>query len=410
MYDVTVALPTRVRSNSVPRQAKLPSRFHGRRRSASQTLRSFDTKSQSKSHDHDSNSKEDSSFKPDRSFIFEEEANEHDYNARAITAPYMAIRNDKTNVSKKPNETTATSRKNRPYSYVDSKLAPYLSSKMKRPVYRSETSKIYTSKSAIRANELFKKPYLTYENVTVNRSQSFGHKSSHTESYLKLNDYLETMIRSDLKSHKGPIYFEKLSEENLLLHNGRKTSPLTRADKFLFIYEWLNRMNEHECAPVFFLNPFVLDKEVTVSIDQSYSSNSDDALTVNNEPVSVGIGDFGLNTQLKIDPFNNPKNDKTVDKLPKRHLSNLNTAGFYETQDKQTIFCNRDYKSFLRMNGRFLLNSNASMASQTTGNIHTDATTGISPARRQQLKERLKKSKILNDILLTRVELDLYIL
>lgn len=385
MYSVVKARPFRIRSNSIPRVVfnQSTSKMNTRRSSLSQLSHKYLIK-KSKNFNKQSNK-----------IIIDET----EFNARAITAPDIYSFGARSRRKKEIVEKKEIKIK-RPYSHVESKLGPYISSNRK-PNKSHVSIDPDISKKAIVSHDLFKKPFMVYKKKQDPDPNSIKEKPTFADSYLKMSDILENQVRYDVKVNKGPIYFAQLNEENMSFHNNNK-KEVTKADKHYYIFNWIMNIHAKECQH-FYQNPFV-----QTQITNTESMENTVELEKNPIKSVVQIGHVS-NSIFKIDPFNNPKNQTTINKLPKRHRSNLYENGFFETLEKQTLACTRDYKSLLKLKQNFSLDSDFTIKNDADGQRWKNLITHKSEQYSAN-KNDLKKQKLLNDVLLTRMQLDLFIL
>ena len=296
----------------------------------------------------------------------------------------------------------------KPYYYVESKLAPYLELNRK-PVINTSYTNTTRSKTAINSHYITATPYVYYkpkiEHETVNEE-----KKRRQASFLKFSKSLDTKIREDLRINRGPIYFAQLNQENLDTFNDGKSVRLF--DKFLYLYEWLEKIDVNECKH-FYQNPFKMDKTSNTDKTVNYENFLNEPKGKENEKKET----FLQGQRAKIDPFNNPKADTINNKFPVRH--NIDLTGktrYYETVEKQTLAITNDYKSFLHLDNHDINNVNklkpinTSFSNLTNKSGKSTIPTTANNDKFSLTKEKLKRQKTLNDITLTRVELDLFIL
>ncbi|CAF0887739.1 unnamed protein product [Brachionus calyciflorus] len=265
------------------------------------------------------------------------------------------------------------------YSHIESKYSKYLSENSKRRGSNSHGN-IIRSKSAIQQHYSSANKFILYKKPK--------------SAYLKLSNQLDSKIREDIHRNKGPIYFGELKQDNLDIHNEYKTK-LELKDKNLFIYEWLQKIDTGECKH-FYRNPF--KESVSINTETEIENQAETIGFQNkNQPIF-------LDKKRKIDPFENPKNQITKDRLPNRLNSAFVLNSYYETMDKQTLASKSDYLNSIKFNKQIML--------RTDSNINS--VKNIEQLTSQEnycfIRERLAKEKRLNDILLTRMKLDLFVL
>lgn len=150
--------------------------------------------------------------------------------------------------------------------------------------------------------------------------------------------------------------------------------------------EWLSQIKVEECDH-FLNNPFTSDNGTNTEI-----SNYNPEPSYNwfkNEKSKMDI----LNTKkFTIDPLQNIKNNNmNKNQLPNKKLrSNMGNESIVETHDKQVLAVSKDYEK----------NFNLKLTNDCNKNKDRYITS----------RERLKKQLALNDVLMTRMTLDLFIL
>lgn len=284
----------------------------------------------------------------------------------------------------------------KPYARIESKLAPYLLSNRER-VQTYSYSNTGRSQTAIQHHSLSSNPFVIYKNQANERS-----------SYLKLSKSLDSRIREDLHINRGPIYFAELNKDNLEAHNKYK-SGLELKDKFMTVFEWLGGINENECFH-FYSNPFKSNKQVnTDDVSKIDSTKVTSENFINEKVASIG---FLANKKLRIDPFDNPKNEMIIDKLPTKRNSGLRFNSYFETNEKQTLAANQDYTKYLHLDKKFTIHGiekHVDLINKTLVESK-EKTDTLNSQNYSTVKDRLRKQKSLNDVLLTRMQLDLFVL
>lgn len=263
------------------------------------------------------------------------------------------------------------------YMHVESKLEKYISENRQKKSSYSFTS-TSRSKSAIQHHYISTNKLNTYKKP----------KSAH----LILSKQLETKIKEDIIRNKGPIYYGELRRENLQIHNS--ITKIQLKDKFLYVFEWLEKMKDSECEH-FFKNPF----------KTSVSVNTDHELRAKTSSDYNSLQSILWDKRQKIDPFDNPKYHTVRERIPTRLNSALVQNGFYETMDKQTLANKKNYRESIQLNKRIHLNKIVSLTTQNYLNTEEDIL-----KKRSYVKKKLAQEKNLNDVLLTRMKLDLFIL
>ncbi|RNA32918.1 hypothetical protein BpHYR1_030542, partial [Brachionus plicatilis] len=263
------------------------------------------------------------------------------------------------------------------YLHVESKLAKYLSQNRERHPNNSFTN-TSRSKSAIQ-----------HHYISTNEMDSYKKPKS---AHLRLSKHLEAKIREDLHRNRGPIYYGELRKENLNMHNSR--TKLEQKDKFLYIFEWLGKMKDGECGH-FFKNPFKSNVRV----------NTDNELRNKDRSDECKVESIFWDKKRKIDPFDNPKNHSVRERLPKRLNSAFVLNGFYETMEKQTLASKKNYLNCIQLNKKILLNKMSDSTTEGYSNTEEEVL-----KKQSHVKQKLAREKKMNDVLLTRMKLDLFIL
>lgn len=385
LYDVTIARPPRIRSNSVVSKRSFTwltsqHQVRPRRKSLESIIAPIKT--------HVSEIRK----AVEKSLLAREDETEQQFDVRGIKGPKcftLGLRWEQESSTQEVKK----KKKAKPFSNVDSKLAPYLA--LNRQLVEPSTHKS-ESRKAIITNSIFKKEFVVYTNRGEVEINSQRLKRLTADSYLKMDDELQDRIRTDLKVNHGPIYFVQLTEENVTTYD-KNVKKVPIAQKYFYVYKWLEDIQVKECQH-FYQNPFVQHK--MCGTDEISEISSVTAEPVDDHPVvTLNVG-FRAQTRHKIDPFENPVNEAIVKKLPRKYRFDSNDC---ETQDKQTFQYTRDYKSMLRFNNNFSLNQMKSLSK--TQNNHMNSTRMF-----ELTKERLEKQKKLNDLLFAQTQLDLYIL
>ncbi len=223
-------------------------------------------------------------------------------------------------------------------------------------------------------------------------------------------------------------------------------------DKFYNISEWLKTIDFMECQH-FYENPFRLDK-TTFTTEQPTSSDHFSSksgliesslnfsqlqgsmpdvrpIVIRKEeqqlaPLPIRI--FSAK-KFQIDPFENRKKallkSRISRKIDSRAGAGANTE--YETTEKQTLIDKKDYTQLLHVDKRFhfgMLNKNNNLKAESQTKLaklvdsKKGYTSAITQTKKIQLESKgalsmtgqnLRKQKSMNDLLLTRMELDLFI-
>lgn len=263
------------------------------------------------------------------------------------------------------------------YLHIESKIGKYLSENRQRS---SSNSHLNTSRS---------KSAIQHHYISTNKFDLYKKPKS---AYLKLSKPLEAKIRDDVHRNNGPVYYGELRKENLDTHNNM--NKLELKDKFLYIFEWLEKMKDIECGH-FFMNPF----------KSNVSVNTDHGVGNKNYADDYQMKSIFWDKKRKIDPFDNPKNHSVRERLPKRLNSAFDLNGFYETTDKQTMASKKNYLNCIKLNKRILFKNISDSQPQNYMNTEEDFL-----KKQSHVKQKLAQQKKLNDVLLTRMKLDLFIL
>jgi len=292
--------------------------------------------------------------------------------------------------------------KTKPYEHIDSKLRSYLK-KMGADCSNSkmDTNNKRRAKTAIGL----------YKGATGNvlpTYKSISEKENKQKSVapLKLGESLNKIIKEDLRLNKGPVYFVELTEENMKVFNGKV--PLS--EKYLTLFEWLVGIKVEDCGH-FFHNPFTNNNSTNTEI----SNINPESIKLENPVVNlvkpVVESDPKINvlvsTKYKVDPFLNPKTEKTWGiKLPQKKMISVNGAeSQIQVETRKILAVNKDYRTMLDFKQRNLKPSE-----------------NYQPARKDIFgknltmndfltsRERLKKRIINNDLLKTQMTLDLFLL
>lgn len=406
MFDVEEARPFRIRSysvcnqNSSTKQNFYPNKTKKRKRRHSVECLDEEYLTQ-KYLNSQSDKYSDKNTKSNFSFFTQEDEEAPAFLARDIKPPKIYVLGSSRHkiVSKAAGvnrryrllqENDSNEHQKKPYSHVDSKLGPYLLQNRQKKANNSYTNTSW-SKSAIKHHYMSSNPLTVYKK----------HKNS--SAYLKFSKSLDSRIREDIQINRGPIYFAELNEDNLEAHN-KYRKDLDRKDKYLSVYEWLNNMKEKECSH-FFTNPFKVSKQVNTDDKLEADDTSEIAELESITSISV-LAD----KKFKIDPFENAKNQLGKEKLPKRLNSCLHPSGFVETNEKQTLAFKKEYKNYLHINKKFTFHNRLPESVQFGKPLIKQEHYITNPLNFASIKEKLKKQRLLNDTILTRMQLDLFIL
>lgn len=188
-------------------------------------------------------------------------------------------------------------------------------------------------------------------------------------------------------------------------------------------------MNQKDCAH-FYSNPFTSEK--FTDTDDLEQGEEENLPTQESNPMSIRphtsvvhrssestmsepsikspfpIRMFAT-SKYKIDPFQNPKNvllksRALAQKLEINHPNN--NVEYRESVEKQTLVAQKEYTQLLSVKKRFALSgAGDSLTKMKTDQSH-DSKPGI---RNYQSESNLAKQKALNDLILTRMELGLFI-
>lgn len=205
---------------------------------------------------------------------------------------------------------------------------------------------------------------------------------------------------------QGPVYFAELSEENLKSQD----RELILSDKYLNVFEWLLSIKVDECKH-FYLNPY----RRSITTNTHIINKNPEEEKINNsigEPIKIDKPiDHRLNViennKYKVDPFVNPKNEPRYSyRLPKRHLKSvLGEPTFVEIKDKNVLNVRKDYTTMLDLKNKHLKDEASYQA--TEKDIYGK---NLSKSDYLTSRDRLKKKILTNDVLKTRMTLDLFIL
>ena len=287
------------------------------------------------------------------------------------------------------------------YSHIESKLASYLTSSKEKPTNVNR-------KRAKTAIGLFKESSIEFDYYERNPKPRQANNSR-----LKLSSPLNKTMREDIRQNRGPIYFGELNEENLntLNTNGYlRNNQTTLSDKFLIIFEWMIGMEEKECEH-FFSNPFIKE-DFTNTLISNHNPETDRVNRFISESVVYDDCNhvaYNLLTSMKhkIDPFINPRYENSSEiKLPKYKLiSSMGKESFIQIDDKKVLSVKKDFKTLLNLNKNYSKESNQtpSIKKDIYGNHLKQA--DFLPSR-----EKLRKKVSNNDLLKTRMRLDLFLL
>jgi hypothetical protein len=224
-------------------------------------------------------------------------------------------------------------------------------------------------------------------------------------------------------------------------------------EKFYNISEWLKTIDSKECQH-FYENPFRLEKQTLTdhSMNQNLLSASKTSLIESSlnfsqlqasmpdvqpviikreeqTPSSIPIRAFSAK-KFQIDPFENRKNALLKNRISRK--SDSRSYVDHEMTEKQTLVDRKDYSQLLHVDKTFNLGklskeispaeSNDSAAKPQTKLAKLDTKKSYACVNTQTKKlqleskstlsvvgQNLRKQKSMNDLLLTRMELDLFI-
>lgn len=386
LYEIMTAKPPRIRSNSM---RNIENVFNSKKQ---RRYKSLDQERTLKDNYQIVAKKtfEKKQLQPEKDNLLLDDIEEQ-FDVRAIKAPHQTYGWENAFYIPEVHKVT----KKQPYSHIKSKLASNLTQNQHHDETKMNSSE---SCKAIATHDVYKKEYVVYSQHAETELKSFKTKRLVADSLLKIDSELKERIRIDLKVNRGPIYFVQLTEENLNIHNENK-NKVSMTQKYFNLFNWLKTINVEECTH-FYANPFFLDKTngTEEQIDLVGFQNANFP-----EPNSKQNISFRAQTRYKIDPFKNVTNETIIDKLPKKHRSDLNNERtFYETQDKQTFVWTKNFKNMLQFNNRLSFRS-ARFSDKATNVFDHDKIFELS-------KNRLRKQKDLNDRLFATAQLDLFIL
>ena len=305
------------------------------------------------------------------------------------------------------------------YGHVESKLAPYLCKNRTRKPMKLKLINMRRAKSAIDDHRYTARSYLYYAGTDQKSRLDFN-------SHLKLSRQLEARMREE----RDPTFYGELTTENIGVHTGGNPK-LGLYHKFYNVNEWMKRLNRDECMH-FYANPFLLDKNTFTQKDERKEVDHE------NEEV-LSLIEAGENKKLQqqqpfpirifstkkfqIDPFENRKHCPI-----KARLFSSRSGAAFERTEKQTFVARKDYsqmlsvgKSFIMYDGGLMTAATSTTASggkEVKKSVFTDKEAFAAAAAAAQrtsreykgMSENLRKQRSINDLTLTRMELDYFIL
>ncbi len=313
------------------------------------------------------------------------------------------------------------------FAKVESKLKDYLTFNRKKKRSSQKVKSVKCAKTAIETHRYASSPFIQYSSSNTNRLD--------LNNYLKFSQQLEHRIKEDLRKNKGPIYYAELRQENISIHIQNKKFGLY--DKFYNVYEWLKTLDRRECAH-FYQNPFQQDKSTIFDAENSNPDLFNEPSIVNSSDSLVSASQYkatefsrGVKAseplcvrnfatkKHQIDPFENPKNERVSsnlillrNRLPQKRLSAVRSYNSqYETIEKKTLVAKKDLAKLLNIEKKFLLNEKSAQNRLKDEFVaQTKMTNGkYLPVIMRQKTERLNREKSKNDLILSRLELDLFI-
>ncbi len=294
--------------------------------------------------------------------------------------------------------------KTKPYEHIDSKLRSYL---------RRMASECSVNSQVDATNKRRAKTAIgLFKGATVSKLATYKESGEKEKERwrdvapLRLSHSLNKMIREDLRQNKGPVYFVELTEENMRVLSGKV--PLT--EKYLTLYEWLLSIKVEECGH-FMENPFTNNNSTNTDV----SNVNPESIKLTNPVVDLvkPLVDFDPkinvleSTKYKVDPFVNPKVEKDSGvRLPQSKLVSV-SAGESKVwvENRQILAVNKDYRTMLNLKERNLKPGENYQPARRDIFGKNLTTSDFLTSR-----ERLKKRIISNDVLKTRMTLDLFLL
>ncbi len=181
-------------------------------------------------------------------------------------------------------------------------------------------------------------------------------------------------------------------------------------EKYLSLFEWLVNVKEEECQH-FFDNPFVTENSTNTKISNENPESNKLQNPYENPVLSEEINDWKMNvlesSKYKIDPFINPKYDRRIrTELPKRILTSIDGKDeLIDIENKRILTVTKDFTTMLNLKEKHLKNSENYQA--TKKDIY-----GRYLTKNDFLtsREKLKKKIGMNDLIKTRMTLDLFVL
>jgi hypothetical protein len=431
LFDVNEAIPFRLRSNSISKFGQRIRKNSKEIFTRSQSLQSLANNQYAEldniSENFSQREREETGWKQRKADIFNEEKNsslvlDH-VNARNLKCPKIyvlgshdiKIRNSSFRSEQNKSYFNRNEILKKSYSHIESTIPAYIKQNRNKRLTESYTY-VQRSQVAIQTHQIL----LNNSPNSLNTTTDKKGQQAKANSYLKMSKMLDGQIRDDLKMNKGPIYFAQLTEENLEQYDDHK--QLTLSDKFEFIFEWLEGMEVEECKPYFFASPFKLDQEAQTNVENI--TNNQDEESANESEIfrtkqhDIKTSKFSISTpdltypsikrsRTMIDPFENPKHQKQERTFPKLFLKNSNGKDFqFSTYEKHMLAAKSDQTAidYLLKNQDINKKQASLMKRCNESNLFGNQKSCSS------IHENLKKQIVRNDILLTRMQLDLFII
>jgi hypothetical protein len=305
------------------------------------------------------------------------------YDARNIIPPKIYelgsnIKKQKKQNDKRLNNNTQSKQLSTKYSNAKSKLEKYITEnriKVKRNsiVYRERSQTAIHSYNSIEKENFLSKKW--------------------KKSNLPLT--MDDTLKISIKNSRGPVYFAQFTTNNLQTFAGNeKKVNLTK--KFYYIYEWLNGINENECQH-FFDNPFVKNQETNINetlLNNNYLSIINSKA---DEPIYVLNNDSKSDNQSKKQLSMTHK--QTEDSMPQMRQYDINGRNkTCQTYNKTNMITTKKFEN--NFNLKTLNENKLAFQNRIVLKKFKDLTTTA---------DKLKYQKNRNDLLLSRMSLDLYI-
>lgn len=197
-----------------------------------------------------------------------------------------------------------------------------------------------------------------------------------------------------------------MTEENLKASHGKV--PLK--EKYLTLFEWLLGVKEEECRH-FFHNPFVNETSTNTEITNENPESTKLANPSEDVLLAETINDWKMNvlksSKYKVDPFVNPKFDLRVrTELPKRVLTNAGGHDkLIDIKNRRILSVTKDFTTMLNLKEKHLKGSENYQSTKKDIYGRYLTTNDFLSSR-----DKLKKKIAMNDLIKTRMTLDLFAL